>query len=125
MSSSNNYNGNGRDGNFTITIEQKFGVIAHRQTGWTKEFNLVSWNGNEAKFDIRDWDESHKRMTKGVTFTKEELDKLYGMMKQVCEPAQTLVCDLPECGEAFGSEPQADFCAEDEAFEEVSGAPVN
>ncbi|MCI5840240.1 MAG: PC4/YdbC family ssDNA-binding protein, partial [Peptoniphilaceae bacterium] len=38
----------------------------------TKEINLVSWNDGEAKYDIRNWNPEHSRMSKGVTLTKEE-----------------------------------------------------
>ena len=38
--------------------------------------NLVSWNEREPKYDLRDWNEEHDKMGKGVTLTKEELEKL-------------------------------------------------
>lgn len=40
--------------------------------GWRKELNRVSWNGRAPVFDIRGWDDSHTRMTKGTTLTDEE-----------------------------------------------------
>ena len=43
---------------------------------WKKELNLISWNNREAKYDIRDWDETHEKMGKGITFNQEELKKL-------------------------------------------------
>ena len=42
----------------------------------TKEVNIVSWNGRPAKLDIRDWDERHELMTKGITLSIEEAEKL-------------------------------------------------
>jgi hypothetical protein len=41
-----------------------------------KEFNRVSWNGGEPKYDIRDWSEDHDKMGKGITLTETELRRL-------------------------------------------------
>lgn len=57
-------------------IIKHFGVLDTYQTGWTKELNLVCWNGGEPKFDIRDWNEDHTRMTRGVTLTEKEFTGL-------------------------------------------------
>ena len=53
-------------------IVKHLGVIGTYQTGWTKELNLVSWNGGDTKYDIRDWSPDHKRMTRGITLSEEE-----------------------------------------------------
>lgn len=42
----------------------------------TKEVNLVSWNGKLPKVDIREWNEDHSTMTKGVTLTDEEAENV-------------------------------------------------
>ncbi|WP_297632280.1 YdbC family protein [uncultured Clostridium sp.] len=57
-------------------IEENLGVIAESSKGWKKEVNLISWNGREAKYDIREWDPDHVKMGKGVTLSKEELKSL-------------------------------------------------
>jgi len=64
------------DKNITCEIQEHFGVISHYDSGWNKELNLISWNGAAAKFDIRDWDEHHERMSRGVTLTPREMRKL-------------------------------------------------
>jgi len=62
--------------------ELKFEITEHIATlsesakGWTKELNLISWNGREPKYDLRDWAPNHEKMGKGVTLSDEELDKL-------------------------------------------------
>ena len=61
---------------FVYEIINELGEISRGTKGWKKEFNRVSWNGGEPKYDIRDWDEKHEKMGKGVTLTKEELVKL-------------------------------------------------
>ncbi|HBT18557.1 MAG TPA: hypothetical protein DEA52_00720 [Clostridiaceae bacterium] len=57
-------------------IIEKIGELSTSPKGWTKEINLVSWNDRPAKIDIREWDPSHEKMAKGLTFTKEEALKL-------------------------------------------------
>lgn len=56
-------------------IEEKLGVLSERK-GWTKELNLVSWNNRKPKADIREWDENHEKMGKGITLSREELVEL-------------------------------------------------
>ncbi len=67
---------------FSFNIEKHLGVLSTSQKGWTKEINLVSWNGRPAKYDIRDWDENHEKMGKGITLTEEELEALVKIMAQ-------------------------------------------
>ncbi len=57
-------------------IINNIGALSESSKGWKKELNLISWNGREPKYDIRDWDPEHKKMGKGVTLTEEELKKL-------------------------------------------------
>lgn len=60
----------------------KFEIVDHLlelslgAKGWTKEVNLVSWNDRKPKIDIREWDETHEKMGKGITLNKEEVQKL-------------------------------------------------
>lgn len=61
---------------FVYEIINELGEISKGTNGWKKEFNRVSWNGGEPKYDVREWDEKHEKMGKGVTLTKEELLKL-------------------------------------------------
>lgn len=52
------------------------GILDKYQTGWTKEVNIISWNNGPAKLDIREWDPSHERMTRGITLTAEQAARL-------------------------------------------------
>ena len=54
-------------------IIENLGVIGEGAKGWKKEVNLISWNSRKAKVDIRDWDEEHEKMGKGITLSKDEL----------------------------------------------------
>ncbi|MPN21970.1 hypothetical protein SDC9_169352 [bioreactor metagenome] len=57
-------------------IKERYGVLAESSKGWQKELNLVSWNDREPKYDLRDWDPTHTKMSKGITLTCEEIKKL-------------------------------------------------
>jgi hypothetical protein len=50
-----------------------------------KQFNLISWNGREAKYDLRDWSPDGVKMGKGVTLAEEELTTLRGLLNQMVE----------------------------------------
>ena len=63
-------------------IAEELGVLSENEKGWTKELNLVSWNEREPKYDIRDWNPKHDRMSKGITLTKEEAESLYEILKE-------------------------------------------
>lgn len=66
----------------TFDILEEIGVLSTQDTGWTKEVNLVSWNGGLAKYDIRDWDPSHERMSRGITLKEEEMRRMLSLMKK-------------------------------------------
>ncbi len=63
-------------------ITEELGILSENQKGLRKELNLVSWNEREAKYDIRDWNPTHERMSKGITLTKEEAKALYEILKE-------------------------------------------
>ena len=64
-------------------IKEKFGILSESAKGWTKELNLVSWNGKEPKYDLREWDSNHEKMSKGITLSKEELIKLREILNDI------------------------------------------
>ena len=51
--------------------------------GWTKELNLISWNGRDPKYDIREWAPDHEKMGKGVTLSKDEMAALQEAVKNL------------------------------------------
>ena len=59
----------------TFEIKEHIAVINTSETGWTREVNLVSWNGTNPKIDVREWDPDHKRMSRGITLTEAEAEK--------------------------------------------------
>lgn len=62
--------------NISFEIVEYLGVISRYDSGWNKELNLISWNGGTAKYDIRDWDPHHERMSKGLTLYADEMRRL-------------------------------------------------
>lgn len=67
----------------SFEIVEHLGVLSTGTKGWNKELNLVSWNGREPKYDIREWSPEHDKMGKGVTFSKDELDALKGILEKL------------------------------------------
>ena len=68
---------------FKFEIIQNIAVLSTEKSGWTKEINLVSFNGAPPKYDIRTWDPNHEKMGKGITLTKEELTQLESVLKEL------------------------------------------
>jgi hypothetical protein len=64
-------------------VTKEIGVLSESSKGWTKELNMVSWNDREAKYDIREWDPEHKKMSKGITFTADEMKKLKDFLNSI------------------------------------------
>jgi len=58
---------------FKYEVVERVAVLSESSKGWTKELNLISWNGREPKFDIREWSPDKEKMGKGVTLTDEEV----------------------------------------------------
>lgn len=73
---------NNKQKEVTYSIVKLIGVIEERKDGWNKEINLVSWNGGPTKFDIRDWDPDHERMTRGITLFEETARELMKRLQE-------------------------------------------
>ncbi|MGL4623533.1 MAG: YdbC family protein [Culicoidibacterales bacterium] len=76
--------------NFTYTIEQNLGILSQSNQGWTKELNVISWNGHPAKYDLREWSPEHDKMTKGITLTPQEMRLLQAAIAtiEIATPAE-------------------------------------
>ena len=62
-------------------ILQHFGVLKSRKNGWKKELNKVSWNEEAPKYDIREWNEEHDKMSRGITLSEDEFKNLIEILK--------------------------------------------
>ncbi|MBO4355503.1 MAG: YdbC family protein [Clostridia bacterium] len=60
-------------GEFKFEIVKRIATLSTEPSGWSKELNLVSYNGAAPKYDIRTWDPDHQKMGKGVTLSEEEV----------------------------------------------------
>lgn len=61
---------------FSFEILDHIKVLSKNEKGWSKELNLIKWGDNAPKYDIRDWNEDHTKMGKGITLTKDEVKAL-------------------------------------------------
>jgi len=68
---------------FKYEITKHIGVLSESAKGWTKEFNLISWNDREPKYDIREWSPGREKMGKGVTLSTEEMAKLKLLLGEI------------------------------------------
>lgn len=68
---------------FNYEILQTIGILSENNKGWRKELNLISWNGRNPKYDIRDWAPEHEKMGKGVTLSNEEIKALKDLLDRI------------------------------------------
>jgi len=105
------------DRDVTFEIMEEIGIISTQDTGWTREINLVRWNGGVAKYDIRDWDPYHQRMSKGITLTEDEMRRMLNAMRRRRSNARNrrtvvraeTVVSTEEVSEALDAKPEEDF----------------
>jgi hypothetical protein len=64
-------------------IVKEIAVLSTSDSGYTKEINLISWNGKEAKYDIRSFSPNREKCGKGVTLTEAEAGKLLAALQKV------------------------------------------
>ena len=63
-------------------IVKEIAVLSTGDSGYTKEINLIAWNGNEPKYDIRSFSPAREKCGKGITLTKAEAEKLLAALKK-------------------------------------------
>ena len=66
----------------TFEIVEEIGVISAHSTGWAKEINLVSWNGGQPKYDIREWSPAHDQMSRGITLNEKEMRLIIELLRR-------------------------------------------
>ena len=77
-----NANNDGQNREIEYKLVEKLGVLDTHKSGWAREVNIVAWNGKPPKFDIRDWDPEHERMSRGITLHEREAIKLAKILVQ-------------------------------------------
>lgn len=68
---------------FSYEIIETVAVLSEGAKGWQKELNLISWNGRDPKYDLRDWAPEHEKMGKGVTLSIEEVQALKRALQSI------------------------------------------
>ena len=64
-------------------IVKEIAVLSTGESGYTKEINLISWNGKEPKYDIRSFSPNREKCGKGVTLSEAEAGKLLAALEKV------------------------------------------
>ncbi|QNK89093.1 hypothetical protein H7992_05035 [Sporosarcina sp. resist] len=64
-------------------VVKEIAVLRTAETGWTLEFNLVSWYRKEQKYDIRWWSPGKERVGKGLALSNEDINNLGILLKQL------------------------------------------
>lgn len=62
-------------------IVKEIAVLSKSESGYTKELNLVAWNGNAPKYDIRSFSPNREKCGKGVTLTVDEAAALLKVLQ--------------------------------------------
>ncbi|MBQ3291822.1 MAG: hypothetical protein IJH43_05565 [Mogibacterium sp.] len=66
----------------TMELIKKIALISGSETGFRKELNLVSWNGKEPKYDLRNWSPEGIPL-RGVTLTEDEAKELQKVLNDM------------------------------------------
>lgn len=68
---------------FSFELVKTVGVLSTNAKDWTREINVIRWNGKAPKYDVRDWSPDHLKMGKGISFTKDEVIVLRDLLNQL------------------------------------------
>ena len=63
-------------------IIKEIAVLSTNDSGYTKEINLISWNGKEPKYDIRSFSPNREKCRKGITLTVDEAAALFKALQK-------------------------------------------
>ena len=63
-------------------IVKEIAVLSASDSGYTKEINLISWNGREPKYDIRSFSPNREKCGKGITLNADEAAALFKALQK-------------------------------------------
>ena len=63
-------------------VVKEIAVLSASDSGYTKEINLISWNGNEPKYDVRSFSPNREKCGKGITLTADEAAALFRALQK-------------------------------------------
>ena len=80
-------NGNAKGNEPSYEVLEKHGVVGKRNGNWNLELRFISWNGKEAKYDLRPWKETEEgeMCSKGITLSGEEMENLLDILTKIAE----------------------------------------
>lgn len=75
-----------KQGEFSFNIVEKVAILS-TEGEMSKELNLISFNGNPAKYDLRNWQDKgyKKRMLKGIVLSVDEAKALKAALNSRAE----------------------------------------
>ena len=65
----------------TMEIKKEIGTVGKKM-----RLNMISWNGAEAKYDLRNWytdKDGNEKYSKGITLTKDEMKDLRELLNNL------------------------------------------
>jgi len=72
--------GKSNDEPLSFEVVQDFGSFGDGK--WAKHLALVKWGNNDAKYDIRPWNEDMTKMGRGITLTDAEALDLHDLLEE-------------------------------------------
>lgn len=66
-------------------LVKEIAVLSRSGGGYTKEINLIAWNGDAPKIDIRSFSPNREKCGKGLTLTADEAAALLEALKKELE----------------------------------------
>lgn len=68
-------------GDFEVEVEEVIGVLKENdKNDWCKALARVSWNGNPATIDIRNFNMAKLQPMKGISLAEEEAERLTDLL---------------------------------------------
>lgn len=68
-------------GEIKFEIVRQIAALSTTESGWNTELNLVKWGDRDPVYDIRSWSPDHKKMGKGKSLDRDEIEKLSRVLK--------------------------------------------
>ena len=71
---------------FSYEILEQIATISDEGSeNYPIELNKISYNGKDAKLDLRRWNKSKEKMLRGLTLTDTEAERLFSALKNYFE----------------------------------------
>ena len=68
---------------FKYEITERIAVLSTNASGWERQLNMISWNGKDPKYDIRDWSPDGSKMSKGISLSHDEMAVLKDILNEL------------------------------------------